>query len=148
MKETLTKKLKDGNKDYVGAPGKPATPRNQWVLDHPGQIVTTIAMIQWCLQTEEAINQMQEDPMTLSGWYDTQQTQLEQLTMLIRGNLTDLQRHVLVALVTQDVHARDITDTLKSTNVMSIYDFTWQQQLRFYYADETEGGDVNPINVR
>ena len=71
MKETLTKKLKDGNKDYAGTPGKPATPRNQWVLDHPGQVVTTIAMIQWCSQTEEAINTMQEDPMTLSNWYET-----------------------------------------------------------------------------
>ena len=48
MKETLVKKLKDGNRDYTGAPGKSATPREKWVLEHPGQIVTTIALIQWC----------------------------------------------------------------------------------------------------
>ena len=45
MKETLVKKLKDGNKDYGGGSGGSSTPRNQWVLDHPGQVVTTIALI-------------------------------------------------------------------------------------------------------
>ena len=112
MKETLIKKLAIGNKDIVGTTGKAATPRNEWVKAHKGQVVTTIAMIQWCLQTEDAINNMMEDPANLQNWFDTQVKQLEELTILIRGNLTDLQRMVLVALVTQDVHARDITDTL------------------------------------
>ena len=80
MKETLTKRLKDGNRDYTGGQGKAANPRNQWVKDHPGQIVTTIAMIQWCLQTEEAINTMQEDPMALGEWCEKQATQLNELT--------------------------------------------------------------------
>lgn len=149
MKETLIKKLAIGNKDIVGTTGKAATPRNEWVKEHKGQVVTTIAMIQWCLQTEDTINAMMEDPANLQNWFDTQVKQLEELTILIRGNLTDLQRMVLVALVTQDVHARDITDTLQEQKVCSIYEFTWQQQLRFYYADtEEQGPDANPINVK
>ena len=48
MRETLIKRLKDGNRDYTGGGGKTATPRKDWVLEHPGQIVTTIALIQWC----------------------------------------------------------------------------------------------------
>ena len=55
MKETLLKKLKEGIKDYIGAPNKPATPRNKWVLEHPAQVVTSVGMITWCQQTEEAI---------------------------------------------------------------------------------------------
>ena len=65
MKETLIKKLAIGNKDIVGTTGKAATPRNEWVKEHKGQVVTTIAMIQWCLQTEDTINAMMEDPANL-----------------------------------------------------------------------------------
>ena len=69
---------------------------------------------------------MMEDPTSLQNWSEQNTAQLEQLTLLIRGDLTELQRCILVALVTQDVHARDIVDTLKDTNVSTIYDFTWQ----------------------
>ena len=48
------------------------------------------------------------------------------------------------------MHARDIVDTLKNTNVSSLYDFTWQQQLRFYFSEDggDGDGDSNPIKVK
>ena len=63
-------------------------------------------------------------------------TQLEQLTELVRGDLTDLQRRIIVALVTTDVHARDIVEELKNDNVKSAFDFKWAKQLRYYYNEE------------
>ena len=56
---------------------------------------------------------MYDDPLSLGNWYDQNVSQLEQLTILIRGKLDKLQRATLVALITQDVHARDIIDQLK-----------------------------------
>jgi dynein heavy chain len=44
-----------------------------------------------------------------------------------------------VALVTTDVHARDIVEDLIKDNVSSIYDFAWQKQLRYYWDEEYEG---------
>ena len=38
--------------------------------------------------------------------------QLEEVAELIRGDLTSIQRKTLVALVTQDVHYRDIIEIL------------------------------------
>ena len=35
MKDTILKRLKEGNRDYIGTPGKAATPRKDWVLAHP-----------------------------------------------------------------------------------------------------------------
>ena len=71
-------------------------------------------------------------------------TQLEQLTELVRGDLTDLQRRIIVALVTTDVHARDIVEELKNDNVKSAFDFKWAKQLRYYYNEENaiEGKNV------
>ena len=46
---------------------------------------------------------------------------------MVCGELTDLNRKVIVALVTTDVHARDIVEELKVANVQQIYDFNWQK---------------------
>ena len=59
------------------------------------------------------------------------------MIQLIRGNLTEVERRTLVALVTQDVHFRDIIENLSNSGVNSILDFKWIQQLRFYWEEET-----------
>jgi dynein heavy chain len=78
---------------------------------------------------------MSTNPFSLQEWYDLNETQLGQLTELVRGNLSSLKRKIIVALVTTDVHARDIIEDLVKSNVQSIYDFAWQQQLRYYWDD-------------
>lgn len=62
--------------------------------------------------------------------------------MHVRSNLSDLQRCVIVALITTDVHARDIVEELKQENVQSMYDFNWQKQLRYYYETNEGDGEV------
>lgn len=54
----------------------------------------------------------------------------------VRTNLTDLQRCVIVALITTDVHARDIMEELEQKKVSTILDFNWVKQLRYYYDEE------------
>jgi dynein heavy chain len=44
---------------------------------------------------------------------------------LVRGELTDIKRRVIVALITVDVHARDIIEELKNDGVASINEFKW-----------------------
>jgi dynein heavy chain len=68
---------------------------------------------------------MATNPFALQEWYEANETQLGQLTELVRGKLTSLQRKIIVALVTTDVHARDIVEGLVKDNVSSIYDFAW-----------------------
>lgn len=43
--------------------------------------------------------------------------ELTKLIVKIRGNLTKLERKIIVALVTTDVHARDIIDELYENEV-------------------------------
>jgi dynein heavy chain len=82
---------------------------------HPGQCIASVAQIMWCATTEQNIGEMaDENPFALQEWWDAQVLQIEELTILVRGNLTDLQRHIVVALITTDVHARDIVEDLKA----------------------------------
>ena len=55
------------------------------------------------------------------------------MQVLVRGKLSKLERSVIVALVTTDVHARDIVEQLYEAKVDKIANFTWQQQLRYYF---------------
>lgn len=96
MRHTLTRKLKDGNTAF--SDGKQT--KKEWVMDQPAQVVVTVDMIQWCSQTEEHINMMSEDPEALNSWYTQNEEQLNMLTVLVRGDLPDLKRGILAALIT------------------------------------------------
>ena len=75
----------------------------------------------------------------METWYETQLDDLQGLITKIRSDLTSLQRKCVVALVTTDVHARDIVEDLKNKGVCRVDDFNWMQQLRYYW--ESVGAD-------
>jgi dynein heavy chain len=56
----------------------------------------------------------------------------------ISGDLKKIERKIIVALVTTDVHARDIIDELYERQVASVNDFLWQQQLRYYWDADVD----------
>lgn len=62
--------------------------------------------------------------------------ELADLTVLVRGDLSSLNRKILAALITIDVHARDIVTDLHKHEVKDVNDFEWQMQLRYYFEDE------------
>lgn len=49
---------------------------------------------------------------------------------VIQGNLTSLQRTLAIALVTADVHSRDVLAVLVKERVDDAQNFLWQAQLR------------------
>eukprot|EP01138_Halocafeteria_seosinensis_P006356 gb/GECG01006497.1/.p1 GENE.gb/GECG01006497.1/~~gb/GECG01006497.1/.p1 ORF type:complete len:3153 (+),score=416.35 gb/GECG01006497.1/:1-9459(+) len=130
MIDSLKEAMKIGVEDYE------STPRREWVLNHPGQVVATVSQIMWCRETEKALLANHTQP-EMDKWYQKNLTQLSELTKLVRGELTELQRKVLVALVTTDVHARDIIEQMLDEQVEDIGNFTWQQQLRYYWEPQS-----------
>lgn len=75
-------------------------------------------------------------------WYKINLDQLVELTdMVCSDSLGSLQRKSIVALMTQDVHNRDIIETLITNKVVSVKSFKWQQQLRYYWGIEDESGE-------
>lgn len=59
--------------------------------------------------------------------YDDNVQMLLQMTELVRGDLHPIKRRILVALITTDVHNRDIVNQLSTSSVQDKHDFMWQQ---------------------
>ena len=67
-------------------------------------------------------------------WYHTTvNSMLNKYSEAVRGNLNRNQRSKVVALVTIEVHARDVIDKMIKTNTNDVTAFEWLQQLRLYW---------------
>ncbi|KAJ3371981.1 Dynein heavy chain 7, axonemal [Kappamyces sp. JEL0680] len=120
------------------------TPREQWVLKWPGQVVLGVSQIFWTAEVEQAIQSGREDG--LRAFEDINTQRLSQIVDLVRGNLSKLNRSTLEALVVIDVHARDVVGQLADAKVADTNDFAWLSQLRYYYRNSEEGMIVKMIN--
>jgi dynein heavy chain len=140
MKETISKRMRIGRNDLESK----ESDRKKWVLEHPGQIIATISHVFWCSTTEEVLDQIADSPAALLEWLSININQLSHLTELVRTNLEPIKHKIVVALITQDVHARDILEMMVNEGVAAKGDFLWQQQLRYYWD---EGGEKENVFV-
>ena len=65
----------------------------------------------------------------------------------MRSGLDSIKHKIIVALITLDVHARDIIDNLVEEQVSSTQDFNWLQQLRYYWDDQEDKVVVKQVNA-
>lgn len=75
---------------------------------HHAQVVGAVSQVMWCRTTELALKNISITSSGLKDWHKRLVMDLAELTALIRSDLTPLQRSAIVALVTTDVHSRDI----------------------------------------
>ena len=71
-----------------------------------------------------------------------QQQDLNELAAIVRRELPKLARAVLGALITIDVHARDMVSEMVKKEVTSVTNFEWQKQSRWVYHDEIYFGSI------
>uniref|UniRef100_A0A8C9MKB7 Dynein axonemal heavy chain 12 n=1 Tax=Serinus canaria TaxID=9135 RepID=A0A8C9MKB7_SERCA len=105
------------------------TERKRWVLEWPGQVVLCVSQMYWTSEVHE-------------GYYDTLQLQLNDIVELVRGKLSKQTRITLGALVTLDVHARDVIKEMIGS------DFQWLAQLRYYWQNENVRVCIINCNVK
>ncbi|KAM8863638.1 dynein axonemal heavy chain 12 [Spinachia spinachia] len=109
------------------------TARRQWVREWPGQVVLCTSQIFWTLEVHEAIR---AGPDGLKNYSEQLKNQLSDIVELVRGKLPQQTRITLGALVTIDVHARDVVSDLIEKGVSNETDFQWLAQLRYYWSND------------
>uniref|UniRef100_A0A8C1Q525 Dynein, axonemal, heavy chain 2 n=1 Tax=Cyprinus carpio TaxID=7962 RepID=A0A8C1Q525_CYPCA len=112
MRWTLKDCLKNCSMALKKMPGK----RGKWVREWPGQVsVLCLSSKNQCLHCV------------------TQVSMLSQYSEAIRGNLSKILRLKIVALVTVEVHARDVISKLAKAGCCDVSAFDWLCQLRLYW---------------
>ncbi|XP_076627799.1 dynein axonemal heavy chain 1 [Colletes latitarsis] len=109
-------------------------PRKEWVYMWPGQVTLCCGQTYWTAHVENGILKNK-----LRAYFDVGiLTQLDDLRELVRGPQTEIQRLMLEAVITIEVHARDVLHTLVEQRVSNVNDFDWISQLRYYWVDDSE----------
>ena len=109
--------------------------RDKWMKEHPGQMCITTSQIQWTADVTKALVTTKErgDQKPIKTLKKKQVAMLNKFSEAIRGNLTKQQRLKVVALVTIEVHARDILEKMVKTKIADSNAFEWLSQLRLYW---------------
>eukprot|EP00775_Hariotina_reticulata_P007079 gene7079-7292_t len=118
-----------------------------WVLAQPAQLALLVSSVFWCQAVEEAFSAV-DNAQELLQLHARCVIQLEELTALVRGPLSNLERKSVVALITTDVHHRDIVAELSAHSTTSVQDFAWQRQLRFEYDMDSDNVVVRQLFAR
>lgn len=117
--------------------------RKAWLWTYPAQVVIAIDQVMWTFNTTMALQdiegsaEVQPDPKAMEFFLDYSLRQIDAMVELVRTPLDKQQRMLLGALLTIDVHARDVIRTLVAKTVSSLTEFEWTKQLRYYW-DEKE----------
>ncbi|XP_032208513.1 dynein heavy chain 6, axonemal isoform X2 [Mustela erminea] len=129
MFTSLRRLCKSAMADYQGKP------RTAWVIaGHPSQVILTISQIMWCRDLTECLGRKGVNHIeALEEFEKVNFERLNALAVIVRGSLPKLHRNIITALITIDVHARDIVTELVQAKVEAIDSFDWQRQLRYYW---------------
>nr|XP_039250408.1 dynein heavy chain 2, axonemal-like [Styela clava] len=150
VERTMRWTLKEVLKQTRLALKKFLSKRDKWMREWPGQPVITASQIQWTADCTKALNTVKErgDKKALKSIKKKQVSMLNKYSEAIRGNLNKNQRSKVVALVTIEVHARDVIDKLIKTNTNDVTAFEWLQQLRLYWDKDIDDCVVRQTNTQ
>ncbi|KAE9330777.1 Dynein heavy chain 6, axonemal [Phytophthora fragariae] len=140
----------DGMKALMNYPIEDAIDRKEWLFGYSAQMIILVDQVFWTRNVTEAIAQVESgsDPQAVGGFLQFSLKQIDGMVQLVRGSLTKLQRILMGAVITIDVHARDVVRSLADSNVSSLSDFEWTRQLRYYWEDDVKNFVARQTNTR
>ncbi|KAM4612372.1 dynein axonemal heavy chain 2 [Polymixia lowei] len=150
VERTMRVTLKDCLRNCRLALKKMTGKRDKWVRDWPGQMLITASQIQWTTDVTKAliIGKESADRSALKSMKKKQVSVLNCYSDAICGNLSKIQRLKVTALVTVEVHARDVIDKLGRARCNDVNAFDWLCQLRLYWEKDVDDCIIRQTNTR
>ncbi|KAJ3375748.1 Dynein heavy chain 2, axonemal [Allomyces arbusculus] len=123
--------------------------RDKWLNDWPGQLLILSGQIAWTADCTKALTDVERgDKHALKDLKKKQISMLKKLADLVRTNLSKVDRKKLIALITTEVHSRDVIERMAKNNIDSVNAFEWLSQLRFFWDKDEEDCVIRQTNTR
>ncbi|EDQ90997.1 uncharacterized protein MONBRDRAFT_20211 [Monosiga brevicollis MX1] len=123
--------------------------RDKWLKEWPGQLVLTVSQMAWTSECFKAISDKKHGAKAgLKAIKKKQVSLLNKLTEAVRAVKNKTQRKKLVALITIEVHSRDVIDRLLKVANIDQNAFEWLMQLRFYWEKPETGPSEGECIIR
>jgi hypothetical protein len=132
---------------------KPIANLDTWYFGYPAQCIIMIGQIEWTLLVTEALLKVAGDENTPPDEGAMELMQKKWITMIgymvsiVRRQLKPLERCVLGAKLTLDVHARDTNFELIHKKIAGVNEFDWQKQLRYYWEEDVDDCAIRQTNT-
>lgn len=122
--------------------------KEKWVKEFLGQLLITSGQIAWTDDCAKALVRVEKGQKNALKMLKRSQTKyIAKLTELIRKPLTKVERSKLVALITIEVHARDVQDMMIQKKTETVTNFNWASQLRFELRDTADVGGQQSVQA-
>ena len=102
----LKKQMMGTNAGYRGA-------KDKWVRDWPGQLLITQGKVVFTRDCTKALNSVAKgNKKALKHVKKRQVGYISKLSEMVRGQLTKTERKKVVALITMEIHSRDVEERM------------------------------------
>ena len=102
----------------------------KWIKAFPGQLLITAGMMHFVKNCEDALRNREAPVRQVKKRKKWQVELLIKLAEIVRDKLDKVSRKKVVALITMEIHARDVMDRMIKAHCDSVDDFEWLSQLR------------------
>jgi dynein heavy chain len=125
--------------------------KDKWLKEWAGMLLITSGLIQWTADCTIALQDIEKGEKTAMRTLKKKQiSSLKKFADLVKMPLNKVERKKLIALITIEVHSRDVIEKMVKSNCSSVNAFEWLSQLRFYWEKGSKDFDdclIKQINT-
>ncbi|KAJ3335866.1 Dynein heavy chain 2, axonemal [Gonapodya sp. JEL0774] len=104
--------------------------RDKWLKEWPGQMLITVSLINWTADCVRALFEVEGGELkALKTLKKANVSSLKRLVDMVKAPLTSVERKKLTALITIEVHSRDVIEKLHKSNCTNPLAFEWLSQM-------------------
>ena len=123
--------------------------KDKWCKDWPGQLLIIKGKMEFTAACHKALTKIAAgNKKALKQVKRKQISYISELADMVRGQLTKIERKKVVALITMEIHSRDVEERLIKGGAAYPETFLWTSQLRYMYIKDTGEEGFGDVDVR
>jgi len=119
--------------------------RKEWIGMYNSQLIVTICQLLWTKEVELSFSRKRP----VDGLIEARDLTEEYLTdyrLMMKEKMSASVRHRVIAIITGEVHNKDVVQMMIDAKVNDTNDFNWRKQLRYYF--NMRDIEVEQVNSR